>query len=124
MKERTVAKVYAEALFKSARGSGVEKVLAEQLSDPRMFDELRSEFLEIYKRELGEKTVRATTAVELSPEMREKLKQSFKEKFGGEIELKLEVDESIIGGMIVEVGDELIDCSVRRRLQDLRRTLI
>jgi F-type H+-transporting ATPase subunit delta len=42
---------------------------------------------------------------------------------GGRIQLKTDVDDSLLGGLIVRVGDRLIDGSVRGRLERLRSQL-
>ena len=39
------------------------------------------------------------------------------------LELKIKVDEGIVGGMIVRIGDTLIDASVKTQLQNFRKTL-
>jgi F-type H+-transporting ATPase subunit delta len=38
--------------------------------------------------------------------------------------LKLEVDPSLIGGLLVQVGDQVYDCSLRSQLERLRRQLV
>lgn len=43
---------------------------------------------------------------------------------GGSIELDLKVDPSLLGGLVVQVGDRLIDGSVRGRLERLRTQLV
>ncbi len=64
-----------------------------------------------------------TTAVELTDEEREKLEKRLMERFGANIEFTYQVDPEILGGVIVQVGDKLIDDSVRGRLQALRQKL-
>ena len=47
------------------------------------------------------------------------------EKFtGGRVELEVQVDPSLLGGVVVRVGDRLIDGSVRGRLERLRNQLV
>ena len=65
----------------------------------------------------------ATTAVELSAEERGGLERELGERFGGKVRLETEVDPDILGGLVVRVGDHLVDASVRTRLQQLRRRL-
>ena len=65
----------------------------------------------------------ATTAVELSDEERRGLERELGERFGGRVRLETEVDPDILGGLVVRVGDHLVDASVRTRLQQLRRRL-
>jgi F-type H+-transporting ATPase subunit delta len=43
---------------------------------------------------------------------------------GGRVELDLQVDPSLLGGLVVRVGDRLIDGSVRGRLERLRNQLV
>ena len=73
----------------------------------------------------AEGRVRATaiTAVELEDEERGRLERDLAERFGGKLRLETEVDPAILGGLVVRVGDHLVDASVRTRLQQLRRRL-
>ena len=43
---------------------------------------------------------------------------------GGKVELEVQVDPSLLGGLVVRVGDRLIDGSVRGRLERLRNRLV
>ncbi|MEA2609170.1 MAG: F-type H+-transporting ATPase subunit delta [Chloroflexota bacterium] len=43
---------------------------------------------------------------------------------GGRVELEVQVDPSLLGGLVVRVGDRLIDGSVRSRLERLRNQLV
>ncbi len=65
----------------------------------------------------------ATTAVELSEDERRRLEQDLADRFGGKVKLETAVDPDILGGLVVRVGDHLVDASVRTRLQQLRRRL-
>jgi F-type H+-transporting ATPase subunit delta len=73
----------------------------------------------------AEGRVRATaiTAVELGAAERSSLERELAERFGGKVRLETEVDPEILGGLVVRVGDHLVDASVRTRLQQLRRRL-
>ncbi len=64
-----------------------------------------------------------TTAVPLTEEEREKLQARLVERFGANLEFFFQVDPEILGGVIVQVGDKLIDDSVRGRLHALRQKL-
>jgi F-type H+-transporting ATPase subunit delta len=43
---------------------------------------------------------------------------------GGRVELDLRTDPSLLGGLVVRIGDRLIDGSVRGRLERLRNQLV
>jgi F-type H+-transporting ATPase subunit delta len=63
------------------------------------------------------------SAVTLDGQQREKLREAIENATGRKIELKVFVDPSIIGGLLVRVGDQVFDGTVRRRL-DLAKELI
>ncbi|HVX71017.1 MAG TPA: F0F1 ATP synthase subunit delta [Mycobacteriales bacterium] len=64
-----------------------------------------------------------TSATELSEAEQSGLAAALSRTFGHELRLQVVVDASLIGGLTVRVGDELIDASVARQLQEARRTL-
>ena len=64
-----------------------------------------------------------TTAVELDAAQRERLSSSLSAQLGRAVQLQLEVDPSVIGGLVVHLGDEVIDGSTRHRLVEARRRL-
>jgi F-type H+-transporting ATPase subunit delta len=66
----------------------------------------------------------ATTATELTPDEVQALTDRLEQSTGGRIALDVQVDPSLLGGLIVRVGDRLIDGSVRGRLERLRNQLI
>ncbi len=51
------------------------------------------------------------------------LEEKLQKSFGKEIELRVIIDEKIIGGLVLQVGDELIDGSIRRSLEKLKERL-
>jgi F-type H+-transporting ATPase subunit delta len=65
----------------------------------------------------------ATTAVDLSAPERNRLAKELGASLGREVRLEVKVDPSIIGGLVLQFGDSLIDASVATRLQQLRRRL-
>ena len=66
----------------------------------------------------------ATSAAPLSPDDVRALTARMEQFTGGRVELDLQVDPSLLGGLVVRVGDRLIDGSVRGRLERLRNQLV
>lgn len=64
-----------------------------------------------------------TSAVELTPEEQAGLQQRLSDQFGAGLEFKFNVDPSILGGLVIRVGDKLLDDSVSSRLAALRQSL-
>ena len=65
----------------------------------------------------------ATSAIELTPDEIRELTARLEESTGGRIALDVDVDPSLLGGLVVRVGDRMIDGSVRGRLERLRNQL-
>lgn len=63
-----------------------------------------------------------TTAVELTDAKRGQLKSALEEKAGAGIELSFSVDASILGGVVLKIGDKVLDASLRAQLAILRET--
>jgi len=65
-------------------------------------------------------TVRS--AVDLSDDQRQRLAEAIKTSSGKDVEIKVVIDPTVLGGVITEIGDDIIDGSVRRRLNQLRES--
>ena len=63
------------------------------------------------------------SAVALTPEQETRLAQSLARIYGREVQLQVDVDPSVIGGVEVRVGDEVLDGTVARSLSTVRRQL-
>jgi F-type H+-transporting ATPase subunit delta len=62
-----------------------------------------------------------TTAVPLDDDLRNQVESNLRDRLGGrELRLVSVVDESIVGGMVARVGDQVIDGSTRTRLRNMR----
>jgi F-type H+-transporting ATPase subunit delta len=67
--------------------------------------------------------VRVVSAVPLDDEQAGRMKAALAERFKCEIELENEVNDGVIGGAVVYAGDQVIDGSLRGRLQKLSNSL-
>ncbi|RWR09480.1 F0F1 ATP synthase subunit delta [Paenirhodobacter populi] len=71
----------------------------------------------------GEVTADVTSAAPLSAEQQQALSAALAQKSGKIVKLNVAVDESLIGGMIVRLGSQMIDTSVRAKLASLQNTM-
>ncbi|MEN1728554.1 MAG: F0F1 ATP synthase subunit delta [Pseudomonadota bacterium] len=79
---------------------------------------------EFYRREAEARLrVEVSSALPMSKEETGRLAERLKARFGREIDLDVDVDESLIGGAVIRAGDQVIDGSVRGRLEQLGRQL-
>src|SRR5690606_16184342 len=60
---------------------------------------------------------RLTTAIELSDEQRKAIEEQLSRSLGKTVRATTEVDPAILGGIIIRVGDQLVDGSIRTRLR-------
>lgn len=80
-------------------------------------------YQEILDRARGISHATVTSAVPLSDSERSAVEARLRELAGGPVTVQTEVDEGILGGLVVRIGDRLIDGSTRSRLQALKRRL-
>lgn len=64
-----------------------------------------------------------TVARPLTDEQRERLSQGLRRSFGREVRLDVSVDPQLVGGVRVQVGDDVVDSTVAGRLNDLQRKM-
>ena len=71
----------------------------------------------------GAEIAEVTTAIPLDDEYKLKLAQRITDLVGRPVVLRASVDAGVVGGIIIRVGDKLIDGSIRSRLTALKREL-
>ncbi|MGH7911148.1 MAG: F0F1 ATP synthase subunit delta [Candidatus Dormibacteraceae bacterium] len=103
-------------------GRNLGKLLIEARTTSALPD-IQEEFERLDDEAAGRVRAVATTAVPLSGSDRERLVADLSRRFRREVRLETRVDRSILGGLVLQVGDRLIDASVATRLQQLRRQL-
>ena len=114
-----------EGIAKAISGGNAElinflELLAEKHRMPALF-RIRSRFDELWDAENERLEVTVTSAIELDPAVVESIGAEIEKKTGKTIELKSEVDDSIIGGLVLRVGNRVLDASIASRLDKLRR---
>lgn len=83
--------------------------------------EIITAFIEQYKHNKGIQTVRLTTATPVSEELKNQIIAQVQQQAGNRnIDLTTQVDESIIGGFKLELGDTLVDASISYDLNKIR----
>ena len=87
-----------------------------------LLPDVAAAFTELYRQQQGLITCEVRSAVPLSAETRKHVQDMAAAKFPNKtITLAEKVDPSLIGGIVIRLGDEQLDASVSRRLHDLRR---
>ena len=116
-------------LLKQVLGNKVSPVTATLLEQAvrvpqgRSLDRAAEELAELAAARRDRSVAHVRTPVRLSPTQEQQLTESLTRVYGRPISLQVELDESLIGGLVVNVGDELIDGSVASRIAAARRSL-
>lgn len=96
------------------------------LIDRNRMEEVMDMFLDFergYKEKKNILEAEAVTAVEMTEEQIADVKKALAEKYGKKIVLKTSVDPSIIGGMVLYIGNEMLDASVKAKFEGLKKQL-
>ncbi|WP_029036342.1 ATP synthase F1 subunit delta [Salinimicrobium xinjiangense] len=111
-------------IFRSVNGvtSGVFEVLIEN-NRLDILPLVASNYKRLYDEMNGVQVAKVTTAIPLTPALEAKIQQKVKELTGNEAKIENIIDEGIIGGFILRVGDIQYNGSVRSQLTNLKREL-
>ena len=81
-------------------------------------------FIEISSRKRGELKAELKSAKELSNEEIAKITEELTKNFSSKIKLNYKHDESLIGGLVVQVGSTMVDTSIKNKLQQIENRMI
>ncbi|HEY0126201.1 MAG TPA: F0F1 ATP synthase subunit delta [Blastococcus sp.] len=78
---------------------------------------------EVASRRRGQSIARVTTAVALTAAQEQRLADVLRRMYGRTVSLQVTLDPTVLGGLVVQVGDEVIDGSIAHRLEAAERRL-
>ena len=80
-------------------------------------------YQELLDEELGISRAKVVAAIELSPEDQQKLAEALEKVTGQKVIVEMEVDPSIIGGVVARIGDLVLDGSIRAQLEKFKESI-
>jgi F-type H+-transporting ATPase subunit delta len=98
------------------------ELLVEKHRMPDLF-RIRRELDELWKHENKRLDVTVVSAVELDEAVVQKIGTEVERQTGEQVELQSRVDEGILGGIVLQVGNMVLDASIRSRLEKLRKSV-
>jgi len=98
------------------------EMLAERHRMPAIF-RIRRSFDDLWRKENKLLPVTVTSAIDLDPELVEGIGRRIEEQTGQRVELSSKVDPDVLGGLVLQVGNMVLDASVRNRLEQLRKSV-
>jgi F-type H+-transporting ATPase subunit delta len=103
----------------------VTNTVAVMASKRRLF--VLRDMLSLFRKRVadhrGEMTAEVVSAHAMSDAQRKALSETLKNVVGREVALDVQVDESLIGGLVVKVGSKMIDTSIRSQLNRLQHSM-
>ncbi|QAY58714.1 F0F1 ATP synthase subunit delta [Microbacterium protaetiae] len=114
-----------EALLGSRTSAATALIASAVVQRPRerRVRELLARAERIVASARGRKVARVTSAVPLSAAQIERIAKLLAAKYDSEISVNTVIDRSVVGGVRVQIADDVIDASVSTRLNDLRQRL-
>ena len=89
----------------------------------RSFEATLTEFGEVAAQRRAQLVASVRAPYELDPQERQRLADALERTYGQPVHLNVLVDPAVLGGLSVEVGDEIIDATMSGRLEDARRRI-
>lgn len=130
---RASATQYAKTLYELTKDkdqSEIDAVVSNFLKDlnkngrMKLAESIVEKFREIYNAENGIVEAEVASREELGEEVRTAVSAMVRAKYGAkEVVLNNIVDKNIKGGIVVRVGDEIMDATLNRQLKELKKTL-
>ena len=87
-------------------------------------EQILKSFIETCSKKRGELKAELKSAKELSNEEITKITDELTQNFSSKIKLNYKHDESLIGGLIVQVGSAMVDTSIKNKLQQIENRMI
>lgn len=134
---QALALLASPSIPKSERLQVLEKAFAEHLPQHVMgylhvlcsnghihaFEDSVKDYEELYNSARKLSTAYVTSAVELSNEEKDQLRIKLEKRFGRTIRLECAVDETLLGGLVVQVDGRVIDGSLKHRLHEIKEVM-
>jgi F-type H+-transporting ATPase subunit delta len=89
-----------------------------------LLPEIADAYADLVDRMMGRTRVKVTLAAEPDAALQAEIARSLEQKLGMQVVPTFVVDPGLIGGIVVRVGDQVLDGSVKRRAHELRRRML
>ncbi len=119
-RQEVAADVAGEQL--GSEGVNLAKLLVENDRAGEV-DDVADEYERLADEAAGRVRAIVTTAVELPRDDVQALVRDLSDRLGKEVKVEVDIDPRIVGGLVLQIGDRIVDASVATRLQQLRRWL-
>jgi len=115
-----------DRLFPTPEQRYVRNLLVLLLERGRLhqLDDIIAAFTDLALADQGIVQATITTAVDLGPNEQAQVQEQLEALLGHRLQITWRVDPAILGGVVIQVDDQVIDASIRTQLQQLHRQLV
>jgi len=115
-----------ENIFKEAVSSNILNTIKLLLDRNRMFvfPSIASHYTELLNKKRNITIAEVFTAIVIDEEIKNRVKSQLEKLFNKNITLEHKIQPDIIAGMVVKVGDRVIDGSIKARLENMKKQMI
>ena len=115
-----------EKILSKQKTDKLTSIFLKVISNNKRFSKLSSiisQFMNINSQKRGNVLADVTSADELSDKQKNEIKDQLKSILGGKLSLNFNVDNKILGGLIVKIGSKMIDSSLASKINKLKVAL-
>jgi len=118
-----IKKAALQQIFKGVHSIS-EGLIDTLVSNKRvdLLDDVAAQYIILFDASQGREKAVVTTAIPLTDALRDKVLQKVKDLTGNQVTIENKIDESIIGGFILRVGDLQYNASIANQLNTLKRS--
>jgi F-type H+-transporting ATPase subunit delta len=87
------------------------------------FEQTYKDFVELANQLKRQVSIEVISVIELDKEILNEIKENVDKKTGLDVRIKNVLDKNIIGGIVIKIGDKVIDLSIKDKLDDLKNKL-
>jgi len=87
------------------------------------FEQTYKDFVELANQLKRQVSIEVISVIELDKEILNEIKEHVDKKTGLDVRIKNVLDKDIIGGIVIKIGDKVIDLSIKDKLEDLKNKL-
>jgi len=87
------------------------------------FEQTYKDFVELANQLKRQVSIEVISVIELDKEILNEIKENVDKKTGLDVRIKNVLDKNIIGGIVIKIGDKVIDLSIKDKLEDLKNKL-
>ncbi|MBU0560396.1 MAG: ATP synthase F1 subunit delta [Bacteroidetes bacterium] len=120
-KKEILLEIFSERICAETKNF-IEFLVSKKRED--LIEEIFIRFIEVYNEKHGIVVAEVTSAQELSDAQKKELIQKLEKRTAKKVELKYKIDESIIGGFVIKIGDTLINGSAKHQLTLLKKKFL